>query len=175
MEKSVTQLIAKMLDCYQKIGGLNNIDGSNLPFKRAIAQLCEDLLRLMFPGFHDEEPIATEHLREIYLRPDFVANRFGRRKRRLQPLPLTFCSLPRPAVKLKGLRVSKLLTKEFLRAPVSTKLLCHRTLSPLNPPLSPLTARSRIRDPDVHAMTWRIEEIRFKGFLPPRAGRNPLG
>ena len=65
MEKSVTQLIAKVLDSYQKIGGINNIDGSNLPSKRAIAQICEDLLQLMFPGFHDEEPIATEQLREI--------------------------------------------------------------------------------------------------------------
>ena len=65
MEKSVTQLIAKILDSYQKIGGINNIDGSNLPSKRAIAQICEDLLQLMFPGFHDEEPIPTEQLREI--------------------------------------------------------------------------------------------------------------
>ena len=65
MEKSVTQLIARILDSYQKIGGINNIDGSNLPSKRAIAQICEDLLQLMFPGFHDEEPIATEQLPEI--------------------------------------------------------------------------------------------------------------
>ena len=135
MEKSVTQLIAKILDCYQKIGGLNNIDGSNPPFKRAIAQLCEDLLRLMFPGFHDEEPIATEHLREIYLRPDFVANRFGRRKRRLQPLPLTFCSLPSPAVNSKdcGCR-SRLRRSSFEHQ--------FRRNYCVTPPLSPLTARS---------------------------------
>ena len=61
----MTQLIGKVLESYQEIGGINNIDGSNLPSKRAIAQICEDFLQLMFPGFHDEEPIATEQLGEI--------------------------------------------------------------------------------------------------------------
>ena len=65
MEKSVMQLIGNVLESYQEIGGINNIDGSNLPSKRAIAQICEDFLQLMFPGFHDEEPIATEQLGEI--------------------------------------------------------------------------------------------------------------
>ena len=65
MEKSVTPLIARILGSYHEIGGINNIDGSNLPSKRAIAQICEDLLQLLFPGFHDEEPIATEQVREI--------------------------------------------------------------------------------------------------------------
>jgi serine O-acetyltransferase len=65
MEKGVTPLIARILGSYHEIGGINNIDGSNLPSKRAIAQICEDLLQLLFPGFHDEEPIATEQVREI--------------------------------------------------------------------------------------------------------------
>src|ERR1700755_1869120 len=65
MEKSVTPRLNDILKSYENIGGINNIDGSNLPSKRAIAQICEDLLQLMFPGFHDEEPIATEQLREI--------------------------------------------------------------------------------------------------------------
>jgi serine O-acetyltransferase len=50
---------------YQEIGGINNIDGSNLPSKRAMSQVCEDLLQILFPGFHDEEPIATEKIAQI--------------------------------------------------------------------------------------------------------------
>ena len=64
-ESYLTPLIAKMLESYQQIGGINNIDGSNLPSKRAIAQICEDLLQVLFPGFHDERPIATEQVNEI--------------------------------------------------------------------------------------------------------------
>jgi serine O-acetyltransferase len=44
---------------------MNNIDGSNLPSKRALAAICEDLLQLLFPGFHDQEPIHSQHLRRV--------------------------------------------------------------------------------------------------------------
>jgi serine O-acetyltransferase len=65
MQDSVTPFITRILDSYQEIGGINHIDGTNLPSKRAITQICEDLLQILFPGFHDEEPIATEKLRQI--------------------------------------------------------------------------------------------------------------
>jgi serine O-acetyltransferase len=65
MQETVTPLIKRLLVSYQEIGGINNIDGSNLPSKRAISQICEDLLQILFPGFHDEEAIATERLSQI--------------------------------------------------------------------------------------------------------------
>jgi serine O-acetyltransferase len=65
MQETVTPLIERLLVSYQEIGGINNIDGSNLPSKRAISQICEDLLQILFPGFHDEEPIATERISQI--------------------------------------------------------------------------------------------------------------
>jgi serine O-acetyltransferase len=52
-----------ILASYKSGGGINNIDGTNLPSKRAIATICEDLLQLLFPGFHDQEPIHSNHLR----------------------------------------------------------------------------------------------------------------
>ena len=52
-----------ILASYETGGGINNIDGSNLPSKRAIASICEDLLQILFPGFHDQEPIHSQHLR----------------------------------------------------------------------------------------------------------------
>jgi serine O-acetyltransferase len=65
MQKNVAPLIQRLLVSYQEIGGINNIDGSNLPSKRAMSQVCEDLLQILFPGFHDEEPIATEKIAQI--------------------------------------------------------------------------------------------------------------
>src|SRR6476619_159176 len=65
MHDPVLPLISKILESYQEIGGINNIDGTNLPSKRAITQICEDLLQILFPGFHDEKPIASERLPQI--------------------------------------------------------------------------------------------------------------
>src|SRR6266404_4353611 len=65
MEKSVTPRLNDILKSYENIGGINNIDGSNLPSKRAVAQICDDLLKILFPGYHDEEPIHSEQVAQI--------------------------------------------------------------------------------------------------------------
>jgi len=61
LQPSVERLIAS----YHQTGGLNHIDGRNLPSKRGIASLCEIFLKLMYPGFHDEEPIRSAELAPI--------------------------------------------------------------------------------------------------------------
>jgi serine O-acetyltransferase len=62
---SLAKITDEILGSYETVGGINNIDGSNLPSKRAIASICEDLLQILFPGFHDQEPIHSNHLRRV--------------------------------------------------------------------------------------------------------------
>ncbi len=68
---SATAFIAKttyaseLLASYERIGGLNNRDAHNMPSKRAVAAICEDLLQLLFPGFHDEDAVHHSSLAEI--------------------------------------------------------------------------------------------------------------
>ena len=65
MENDLGPISEAILSSYRIGGGMNNIDGSNLPSKRALASICEDLLQLIFPGFHDQEPIHSSHLRRV--------------------------------------------------------------------------------------------------------------
>lgn len=65
MDKDLGKITEHILTSYETGGGINNIDGSNLPSKRALAVICEDLLQLLFPGFHDQEPIHSSHLRRV--------------------------------------------------------------------------------------------------------------
>jgi serine O-acetyltransferase len=70
--------LRRLLDSYREAGGINNIDGSNLPSKRAVASICEDLLQILFPGFHDEEPIHSNDLgRATSYRLDSIAERLA--------------------------------------------------------------------------------------------------
>jgi serine O-acetyltransferase len=62
MDCDQEKIISDLLASYQEVGGINNIDGSNLASKRAVAVICDHLLQLLFPGFHDEEPIHSEEL-----------------------------------------------------------------------------------------------------------------
>ena len=59
----VPELTARLLDSYTRVGGINHLDGKNLPSKRAIALVTCDLLRLLFPGFFDEKTLHSSELR----------------------------------------------------------------------------------------------------------------
>jgi len=66
MDDCPKKRIAKALvDSYHEVGGINRIDCVNLPSKRAIEAICHDLLQLLFPGYHDEKPIASENLETL--------------------------------------------------------------------------------------------------------------
>jgi serine O-acetyltransferase len=78
MEKDFGPITDAILASYTNGGGMNNIDGSNLPSKRTLATICEDLLQLLFPGFHDSEPIHSRDLRRVTTHRLFsIADRLG--------------------------------------------------------------------------------------------------
>ena len=60
---TVTQLANQLVASYAKVGGINHLDGKNLPSKRAVAAITADLLRLLFPGFFDEKPIHSSEIK----------------------------------------------------------------------------------------------------------------
>jgi len=59
---TVAHLTERLMASYDRVGGINHVDGKNLPSKHAIADITADLLRLLFPGFFDEKPI---HFSEV--------------------------------------------------------------------------------------------------------------
>ena len=60
---TVTELTDQLIASYARVGGINHVDGRNLPSKTAIASITLDLLRLLFPGFFDEKSIHSSELK----------------------------------------------------------------------------------------------------------------
>ena len=61
--ETVTQLTNQLVASYAKVGGINHLDGKNLPSKRAVTAITCDLLRLLFPGFFDEKLIHSSEIK----------------------------------------------------------------------------------------------------------------
>jgi len=59
----VTQLTNELIASYARVGGINHLDGKNLPSKRVVTSLTKDLLRLLFPGFFDEKLIHSSEIK----------------------------------------------------------------------------------------------------------------
>src|SRR3984957_11261551 len=60
---TVTQLTNELVASYARVGGINHLDGKNLPSKSAITAITLDLLRLLFPGFFDEKLIHSSEIK----------------------------------------------------------------------------------------------------------------
>jgi serine O-acetyltransferase len=61
--ETVTKLTNELVASYARLGGINHLDGKNLPSKRAITAITCDLLRLLFPGFFDEKLIHSSEIK----------------------------------------------------------------------------------------------------------------
>ena len=59
------QFVPKLIASYALVGGLNNRDAHNMPSTRAIGRICEGLLQLLFPGFHDADAVNHGTLAEL--------------------------------------------------------------------------------------------------------------
>jgi serine O-acetyltransferase len=62
---TVTHLTDQLIASYARAGGINHLDGKNLPSKTAIASITVDLLRLLFPGFFDETTIHSSEIKVV--------------------------------------------------------------------------------------------------------------
>ena len=61
--ETVTQLTNQLVASYAKAGGINHLDGKNLPSKRVVTELTCSLLRLLFPGFFDEKLVHSSEIK----------------------------------------------------------------------------------------------------------------
>jgi serine O-acetyltransferase len=65
LDHSFDPYVTSLLASYDKMGGLNISDALNMPSKRAIGEICRDLLQLLFPGFHDTDSISNSSLEAV--------------------------------------------------------------------------------------------------------------
>jgi serine O-acetyltransferase len=107
---TITQLTNDLLASYARVGGINHLDGKNLPSKTAIAGITVDLLRLLFPGFFEEKPLHSSELKvETAILMDSVQGRLE------DELLKALEYRPRDSAKKKDLRPeARKLTLEFL-------------------------------------------------------------
>jgi serine O-acetyltransferase len=63
VQLTLNQLTDHLLASYARVGGINHLDGKNLPSKSAVARITMDLLRLLFPGYFDEKLVHSSEIR----------------------------------------------------------------------------------------------------------------
>ncbi len=64
-EVTITQLTDQLVASYARQGGINHLDGKNLPSKTRISMVTCSLLRLLFPGYFDDKVIHSSEIKVV--------------------------------------------------------------------------------------------------------------
>jgi len=64
MPKRLVNIVESLVASFREHGGINHLDGANLPSREAVVGITKDLLRLVFPGFYDAEPVHSAQITE---------------------------------------------------------------------------------------------------------------
>ncbi len=62
---SLEKIKQELLESYRSDGGINHLDGPNLPSRKAIDLLAEELIHLLFPGFFQHNEYTRERLGDL--------------------------------------------------------------------------------------------------------------
>ncbi len=62
MQCDQTEITQSLVESYRTEGGINHLEGVDLPSKCAISSLCADLLQIIFPGFYETEALHANNL-----------------------------------------------------------------------------------------------------------------
>lgn len=108
-----------LLESYQRDGGINHVDGVNLPAQDSVQQLAADYMHLIFPGFFEESGLTQQEL------PAFVERMLARVGRRLEieiEKSLRFAQETKPAARAKELTLTTLDRLPTLRQIIQTDI-----------------------------------------------------
>lgn len=106
-----------LLASYRSHGGINHLDGVNLPSQESVNQLAIDCMHLLFPGYFEESALTQREL------PAFVSRLLRRIDTRLAAeieKCLRFAKIAEPAAKAREITTAFLAEFPQLRAIIKT-------------------------------------------------------
>ena len=114
------ELQRALLESYRSDGGINHLDGSNLPSQASVNQLAADCMHLLFPGFFEDQALTERDL------PAHVADLLGRIDARLAAEVekcLRFARVEAPAASARELTTAVLAQFPALRRTIQTDVV----------------------------------------------------
>ena len=63
VEKGLPKLVDEMVANYEKFGGMDHLTGRDLPSKKVVVEVLEDLFTILFPGYLGKEEITKANIR----------------------------------------------------------------------------------------------------------------
>ena len=88
------EIKAALLASYESQGGINHLDGVNLPSQESVNTLARDCMHLLFPGYFDDSALEKS---QVPAHVDLLLSRIHKRLRTEVEKCLRFSQTPNPA------------------------------------------------------------------------------
>jgi serine O-acetyltransferase len=108
---------AALLASYETDGGINHLDGVNLPSQESVNEIARECMHLLFPGYFEDSRISKRDV------PNMVEASLARIENRLEieiQKSLRFAQDPDPAVRARSLAMEALSSLPDLRKAIRT-------------------------------------------------------
>jgi serine O-acetyltransferase len=106
-----------LLASYERDGGINHLDGVNLPTQDSVQQLASDYMHLIFPGFFESSGVTRQQVPALV---DLLLVRIEERLATEIEKSLRFANLPAPAKNAADLTATALNRLPALRQIIQT-------------------------------------------------------
>ena len=114
---TLADITQALLASYETEGGINHLDGINLPSDASVNQLASDFMHLLFPGFFEQQPVSKQDV------PAVTAARLSSLQARLAETiekALRHSREPDPAIRAAAVSMHLLSRLPFVRQIVQT-------------------------------------------------------
>ncbi len=64
-DPAFAQAVDAVLRSYASVGGINHIEGFNLPSREQVVEVWQQVERILFPGYYDKEPLHRWNVRYV--------------------------------------------------------------------------------------------------------------
>jgi len=63
VEKGLPKLVDEIMDNYEQFGGMDHLEGRDLPSKKVVIEVLEDLFTILFPGYLGDSEITKANIK----------------------------------------------------------------------------------------------------------------
>jgi len=108
---------AALLASYETDGGINHLDGVNLPSQESVNEIARECMHLLFPGYFEESRLTKKNVPKLV---DSLLARFGSQLEVEIEKCLRFSSDPHPAARARAVAMDALGRLPELRKAIRT-------------------------------------------------------
>jgi serine O-acetyltransferase len=64
LNEGLPEIVEKISENYETYGGMNHLDGKDLPSRKIVVEILEDILSVLFPGYLGKEKVTKSNIKD---------------------------------------------------------------------------------------------------------------